>query len=294
MIIIGAGPASISAAIQLKRSEIDFLILSEDVGGCVGNAYWIENLLPYPQGISGKDFHQRILEAIKIHQLPLQITRVLSLEYESHMDLFLVKTSNLQIEAEYLILGCGTQPRLLNLPGENEAFKLQKLVYEVKDLQVFNSKIGIIGSGDVAYDYALNFAKQGNQIEIIQRSLRTKAIQSLQTRVSLSPNISVLKNFESLEIKSMKNDISLIGRDKTNQDLVKLTKIYDIIFVAVGRIPNENCLSSSLKSKIDFLQNQRRLHVIGDIKHPMMRQISIAIGDGVTAAIEIIRELEKA
>ena len=183
IIIVGCGPASLSCAVQLSRSEIPFLLITEEIGGLIRNANFIENLLGFPNGITGSEFVSLMLNTIKKYNIPIEQEKVIRVYQEN--EIFIVETSARTYQCEFLIVGTGTIPIHLEIPGEEEAYKQNRLFYDVYKftMSLENLQIGIIGSGDAAYDYALNLSRPTNSINIIQRTEDTKALPLLIQRV---------------------------------------------------------------------------------------------------------------
>ena len=145
---------------------------------------------------------------------------------------------------------------------------------DIYDLGETSNKIVIIiGAGDCAFDYAMNLAAE-NQVIILNRGSKIKAIQILQDRVFAHENITY---FDHTDIESVKFDdprLKIICNDKTF--------IADYLLIAVGRKPN-----------LDFIGRQTlensNLFQIGDVKNGLFRQTSIAIGDGISTAMKIYK-----
>ncbi|WP_457557481.1 NAD(P)/FAD-dependent oxidoreductase [Candidatus Harpocratesius sp.] len=283
IVIIGAGPAGIAAALQLKREEIPFIILSIEVGGCVKNAYLIENLITYPSGISGVNLSETLEKTISQHNIPIIFCQVKSVDYEDER--FLIKTNEKIYTSSYMILAIGSIPSKLNISGEKIAYENQLLNYEIKKTNIQNKTIAIIGGGDVAFDYALNLVNKNNKIIILVRSNKIRALPRLQALVRSHNLIKVFTHFPVDKIFLMDKSVRLLSKSSSLNE--KRSIDVNHIFVAIGRQPNQKLIKSKLRELLNELEVKHRLYLIGDFAHPNFRQISIAMGDGIQAAMKL-------
>ncbi|MCF2140626.1 MAG: NAD(P)/FAD-dependent oxidoreductase [Candidatus Lokiarchaeota archaeon] len=283
IVIIGAGPAGIAAALQLQREEIPFIILSNDVGGCVKNAFLIENLITYPLGVSGVNLSETLEKVISQHNIPIIFCQVKSIDYEDER--FLIKTDEKKYTSSYLILAIGSIPSKLNISGEKIAYEDHLLNYEIKNTNIQNKTIAIIGGGDVAFDYALNLVNKNNKIFILVRSSNIKALPRLQALVRSHKLIKVITNFPVDKISVIDKSVRLWSTSSSSNE--KRSINVDHIFVAIGRHPNQLLIESKIREIKDKLIFKKRLYIIGDFAHSKFRQISIAMGDGIQAAMKL-------
>ncbi|MFX1255816.1 MAG: NAD(P)/FAD-dependent oxidoreductase [Promethearchaeota archaeon] len=289
--LIGGGPACASAAIQLMRSRVDILLISKDIGGTIRNANLIENLLGFPAGISGEDYILLLKEQLRRNDVPTLLEEVLSIN-GTNSSQYLISTSKTEILTDFIVIGTGTVPKKLNIEGEELAFNQKRLFYEIWNAKPLSQgkNITIIGSGDVAYDYALNLYKNAHSITIVQRSVKTKSLQILQERLSQKKNICVLKETAPIKIvNNKKNSITLVV--KSSNKTTSITS--DFILVAIGRKPTIDYLSPQLKEEYSNPSPSSNLYFIGDVKNGNYRQVSIAMGDGVKAAMEIVKKMKE-
>lgn len=285
IIIIGSGPAGISNALQLKREGVPSLLIGEETGGCVNNAWLIENLITFPHGISGLELVEKFTEVIERYRLDYLQTTVNQINFTE--DQFQVYTSKKKFKCSYLVLATGSRPKKLNVMGETDAFQQEKLFYEVKNLLPEHKSIAIIGSGDVAFDYALNLSQKGNSIKILARSPRIRAVERLQNLVAEKNNIKIIRDFPISQI-SFNNDNTKVLVSSSNLPNI----VVDLVFVAIGRTPNLN-LIQNLELLKKELMTTNRFFLIGDLAHPQFRQISLAMGDGIKTAMKLCKIIKK-
>jgi thioredoxin reductase len=279
-IIIGAGPAGIAAAIQLKRADEDFLLFEKGiVGGLLNNANLVENYPGFPAGLSGQelvDHFKKHLTHLGIDAIPDEVTKV---EHES--ELFSVTTENEAYKCMNLVVATGTEAKKLDdkLLDKDTSDKIYYNVYPLS--KVRGKKIAIIGGGDAAFDFALGLA--GNHVSILYR--KPKSLSLLHKRACESGHIQLFPKTEVIKIERSA-DGWLVKTAKPQNGAHSA----DVVVAAIGRKPCINFLSSNIKH--DFLEKRtiKGLYYPGDISSGLMRQVAIAVGDGLRAAMQIIRE----
>lgn len=285
--LIGGGPACATASIQLIRAGIDIVLVSKEIGGTIKNANLVENLIGYPEGVVGKDFARSFQLQLVKAGVPTILEEVLTVEQVSNG--FKINTAETEIISEYLIIGTGSIPKKLEVEGEKEAFLNGKLFYEMHNVKQFADKkdIGIIGSGDVAYDYALNLQNVANKISIIRRTDKTSSLPILQKRVKNTDNIVLLNNHVIKKVDLKDDKISI----EMDVDGKLITIIKDLVLVAVGRKPNYDFLSEGIITEYNNPKSDSKICFIGDVNKNNFRQVSIAMGDGMKVAMEIVKEV---
>lgn len=277
VIIIGAGPAGIACAIQLKRFNIDSIIFEkESIGGLLKNANLIENYPGFPNGITGTKFIQLLKKQIISNNFNVIFNRIESVQHSE--DTFVVKTTLKSYNSEYLVIASGTKPIIPpNLQEGEFNNKIFSDIYKLGNIQ--NKKVAIVGAGDCAFDYALNLSSE-NQAIILNRSDRIKALPILQNRVFAHKNIDYLSNTKIKNIDLLNNKLYLTcAQNKTEY-------IVDYLLIAVGREPILDFIDDQLLDNPNLFQ-------IGDVKNGLFRQTSIAVGDGTFTAMKINNMLTK-
>lgn len=274
--IIGAGPAGIACAIQLKRHKIDFIIFERNKpGGLLRNANLVENYPGFANGITGEKLVELFSRQLKVNDIsPIKE----NVEFIDYKDSFFIKTNNSVYQSEILIVASGTKPKRLNIkmPANTES----KIFYEVVALKKLNGKkIGIIGSGDAGFDYAIGLSKK-NKIILLNRTDEHKCLPILFKRCMENKNIMYITNFEITKIQLKNKKLFLHSK---NREPVSV----DCLMAAIGREPNLDFLSKKIKCKLKFLEKNKKLYIIGDVKNKIFRQTAIAVGDGIKTAMEI-------
>jgi thioredoxin reductase len=290
--IIGAGPAGIAAAIYLKRAGINPLLLErKKVGGLLVNANLVENYPGFPDGISGGDLVSLFnaqLKKWKIHVTKADVRRV-----SRKGDLFQIFAGGSRYVSRFLILAAGTQPTRIALRGLDKIPRANVLC-EIADApdDVKGKEFLVIGGGDAAFDYALNAAKKGGSADLIIRGsgptciplLLQRARKRITIRMSLrTVPVSVIETRRQIELTCRRG-----GREEIHNG--------DYLLIACGREANLRLLSPRLRSEVAAGVDGSGLSKIllaGDVKRGLHRQVGIAVGDGMAAAMQIAKLLGK-
>jgi thioredoxin reductase (NADPH) len=288
VIIIGAGPAGLAAAIQLKRYGIHPLLFERlAVGGLLRNANLVENYPGFPRGISGARLVKLFARQASNVGVVVTHAEVTSIAYDQ--GLFQVRTSKGSYLSRLAVIATGTKPlRIadLSIPEELQGREF----YEVHELLKVEGKcVVIIGGGDAAFDYALNLAKK-NQVTILNRTEKSKCLPLLWERAGVMDSIAYHdQTFVQKIRKGLKSGMLVDCQTPAGE----LQFHADYLLVAIGREANMDCLSAELIQQIPMLEKQGILYIIGDVKNGIFRQTSIAVGEGVLTAMKVYRYLKE-
>ncbi len=275
--IIGAGPAGIACAIQLKRYNLEPILFEKNkIGGLLRNANFVENYPGFYTGITGPSLVNAFKKHLNKYHIKVINKEVLSLDYFENQ--FLIKTKVGIYNFPIVVIASGTIPEEIPLKYPVAAEK--KIFYELKKLKKIHHKnIIIIGGGDAAFDYGLNLAKK-NKVMILCRSNRFKCLPVLYQRALKNKNITI---YSGIVVKNIKIEEGYLKIEcSKNRNLS-----CDILLIAIGRKPNLVFVTEKLKNILKKLEKQHKLYIIGDTKNKMFRQTAIAIGDGIKTAMEI-------
>ncbi|MBO8132011.1 MAG: NAD(P)/FAD-dependent oxidoreductase [Candidatus Marinimicrobia bacterium] len=281
--IIGAGPAGMFCAIQLKKYGYDPVIFEKDkIGGLSREAYFINNIPGFPNGINGIHFAnllQKHLEKFNIKFINSKIEKVI---YENNQ--FILTTLFGNYSCNILIVASGTKPKPSNTKI-SEKLK-SKVFYSLDNLRDYKAKcIAIIGSGDIAFDYALSLSNK-NKVIILNRSSKPKAIPALIEEAEKKHNIKLLNETELVKVEEYRDRLLL-----TLNNLKEI--VVDHILFAIGREPELDFIDKKIIKKHNVLNMSGKLYIIGDAKNGIYRQITIAAGGGIRCAMEIHNRLKQ-
>lgn len=283
VVIIGAGPAGLAAAIQLKRFGIDALIFEMDsVGGLLRNANLVENYPGFPGGIRGVALIQLFEEQASTIGISITPEQVMSLDHDGKR--FQVQTEAQTINAQIVVVATGTYPNqfrdfTIPMAAQNKVF------YEVYHLlEQTGKQVAIVGAGDAAFDYGLNLANRGNEVLILNRSTELKCLPLLWERAQKISSIQYYQETSIQEISASQEKLTLVCGSMSLQ--------VDYLLGAIGRQPRLETVSPRVQEHAQRLENQGLLYFVGDVKNGIYRQTSIAIGDGIKAAMQICQHKE--
>jgi len=199
LIIIGAGPAGITAAVYAARKKIDTLVVSKDIGGQAALSGDIQNYTGY-QFISGPELAEKFEEHMRKFNFDIRenegVTKLVAKQNN-----FLVKTDKNSYRAKTVIVASGKKSRELGVSGEKE-FKNKGLVYcATCDAPLFSEDdVAVIGGGNSALDAALQLMKIANHVYIINIADHLTGDEIMQEKIKKSKKVSILNNSQVIEI----------------------------------------------------------------------------------------------
>ena len=288
VIIIGAGPAGLATAIQLTRYGVHPILFERaQAGGLLRNANLVENYPGFPVGISGLDLVNLFMQQAQNLSIDVTYEEVIELSYDQ--GLFQVKTEQNDYASRLVVIATGTKP--LRFTGFVIPEDLtDRIFYEVYDLLQTESKhIVIVGSGDAAFDYAMNLSRK-NRITILNRGEQPKCLPLLWERAKKIPAITYRNNTEVYQLTKGSKVRMMLGC-RTPAGGIQYHA--DYLVGAIGREARLDCLSKTIRQHTRSLEEQGVLYMIGDVKNGIYRQTSIAVGEGVMTAMKICRQLKE-
>jgi len=291
VIIIGGGPAGLSAGLYTSRARLKSLVIEKGLaGGQITNAELIENYPGFPQGISGLELGQLMHQQATKYGLETLQAEATALELEGEKKI--VVTSKGKFTARAVIIASGSERRKLGVPGEEELTGKGVSYCATCDGPFFKDKtVAVVGGGNAAITEALHLVKFASRVKVIHRRNELRATPILQEKALAEPKIEFLWNteVEGIEGKDRVKQLSLINvttREKATLDVAG-------VFVAIGLKPNTNYLKGILP--LDdagyIVANEKMetpvagIFAAGDVRLNSARQAITAAGDGATAAI---------
>lgn len=299
MVILGSGPAGLSAALYAARANLEPVVLTGmELGGQVSLTSTIENYPGFPEGVGGQelvDLFQKQAEKFGAH---IEYDTATEVDLSQHP--FLVKTYNTEYHADTLIVATGAQATHLNVPGEKELTGRGVSYCATCDGWFFKDKdVIVVGGGDSALEESLFLTRYAKSITIIHRRDTLRAGVILQQRAFDHPKIKFIWNSVITEI--------------AGDDAVRLVKIKNVktdemselaadgVFIFIGHIPSTQIFADQLDLDEHgyIITDQRRstsvpgVYVAGEAGDPDFRQVVTSAGMGAAAAMQAIRFLEK-
>jgi thioredoxin reductase (NADPH) len=299
VIIIGGGPAGMTAGLYTTRSRLNTLLVELSLfGGQMTTTELIENYPGFPEGINGTDLSQLMEKQAKRFGLETIHQEVLEVKLEG--DQKIVRTNESDYYTEALIISSGTEYRKLGIPGE-EAFIGKGVSFCATCDGAFfrDSRVVVVGGGDSALTEALFLTKFATEVTIIHRRDALRATKIYQERTFANPKIKFLWNSVIQEIRGDKVVQSILVKNiKTNQVEEFQT---EGVFLFVGILPKTQFLKGLIKMDEGgyIITNEncetsvKGIFAAGDCRKKLLRQITTAVGDGATAAFAAERYLEE-
>lgn len=286
-IVIGSGVAGMTAALYLKRSNINVLLLEKEIpGGQINKTTEIENYPGFTK-INGTDLALQIYEQIKSQNIDYKNGNVIEIIDEK--DKKIVKTKKEEYETKWAVLATGRIPKKLNIPNEETLVGHGISYCAICDGIFFKDKdVAIVGGGDSALTGALYLSNIAKKVYIINRSDKLRAVQILQDRVGKKDNIEISYNSKITKINEENKVLS--GVEINNSELkIEGLFIYigfetDIAYLKNLDIKNENgyiIVDKNMETSV------KGIYACGDMIKKDVYQISTAIGEASIAATSI-------
>ena len=295
LIIIGAGPAGITAAVYAARKKIDFLVITKDIGGQAALSWEIENYTGY-QFISGPELVEKFEEHLKKFDLLLKENEEV-IELKKEADIVYVKTNKNTYQSRTVIIASGKRSRELNVKGEKE-FKNRGLTYcATCDGPLFKDKVvAVIGGGNSALDAALQLMKIAKHVYIINNTQKLGGDAIMREKVEGSSVVSIFNNSFVEEIIGEK----MVKAVKINIDGEQKIVPVEGVFVEIGLIPNSDFAIDVEKNQLKEIKvnsknetNIAGIFAAGDVTDITEKQIIIAAGEGAKALLSCFRYLSQ-
>ena len=295
LIIIGAGPAGITASVYASRKKMNFLVITKDIGGQAALSGDIENYTGY-QFITGPDLAAKFEEHMKKYDFALKENEEVK-EVSKKNNLVLVKTDKNTYEARTAIIASGKRSRELNVTGEAE-FKNRGLTYcATCDGPLFVGKdVAVIGGGNSSLDATLQLIKIAKHIYIIDVAPELKGDSIMQEKIRNSKKVSILNN---TQITAILGD-RMVDAIKIKTKEAEKTLAVQGIFVEIGLIPNSGFAKDLKKNEKGEIEvdcynetNIPGIFAAGDVTNVPEKQVIIAAGEGSKAALSAFRYLNQ-
>jgi len=296
LIIIGAGPAGITAAVYAARKRMSLLVITRDIGGQAAISGDIENYTGY-QFITGPELAAKFEEHMRRFDIALRENEEI-VELKKTGDKILVKTNKGAYEARTAIIASGKRSRELNVPGEKE-FRNKGLTYcATCDAPLFSAKaVAVIGGGNSALDAALQLIKIAKHTYIINIASSLTGDAIMREKINESEIVTVFNNTQVTAIFGDKFVTGIkIKREGKEEDLS-----VEGVFIEIGLIPNSEFTQEIERNQLGEIKVNCRnetnipgVFAAGDVTDVPEKQIIIAAGEGSKAALSVFRYLSRA
>lgn len=299
LIIIGAGPAGLSAAQYGARANLKTLVIENaTVGGQVLNINDFENYPGVFPGVKGNEFIATMTEQAKAFGAEFLTATVSSIDKVKNQ--FIVKTDKGEQSSLTLVIATGAAHRKLGVPGEKELSGMGVSYCATCDGPFFkNRKVVVVGGGDSACDEATYLATLASEVTMIHRKSSFRAQKAVAERVLSNPKINVKFNTVVKEIKGKYKVEELILENTETGEISTINA--DGVFIFVGMVPQTDLVEMLPKDEGGYIKTNDKMetaikgmYCVGDIRSKPFRQVVTATSDGATAAFSAglyIREL---
>ncbi len=299
VVIIGSGPAGLTAALYTARAQLKPLIIAgKQIGGQVAITSEVENYPGFPEGLTGPELVAKMQEQAERFGARLVLEEVTSVDFTNGSP-FIVNTHDSTYSADTVIITIGADPRKLKVPGELEFIGRGVSYCGTCDGFFFRGKdIVVVGGGDSAVEEAIFLTKFANSVNIIHRRSELRAGIALQTRALKNPKISFTWDtvIEEVQGNGVVNGVKLRNL-KTSEVYEKPT---DGVFIFIGHDPNSYFFKDQLALDDGgylitdqlYRTNVEGVFAGGEIQDPIWRQVATSVGQGCAAAMAAINWLQ--
>ncbi|UCE91168.1 MAG: NAD(P)/FAD-dependent oxidoreductase [Methanobacteriota archaeon] len=287
VVVVGAGPAGAASAIFLKRAGFEPLVVEERLpGGLLHEADLVENYPGFPEGIAGRDLASLIdaqLNRLEVRVLNDRAVRVTAIGESFRTD----TEGGASYASDALVLATGTTPTRAELQGAS-AIEGRRLFYGVSEIDaelVQGGRAVVLGGGDAAFDYAINLSDQAGSVRIVSRSAPC-CLPLLMDRAQ-DRGVKVETGRVVTKFDMAGDDVIVVCETEDGKDEMALS--CDFVVIAYGREPRLEVIDPELGRQISTERPPETgvpgLFAAGDVVRGTNRQASIAVGDGVLAAM---------
>jgi len=296
LIIIGGGPAGLTAGIYAQRARLKTLLLEKEViGGQIAVSDVIENYPGFPS-ISGAELMEKFEQQARGLGLEIKLTDVIAVQKKGEEKI--VKTSDGDLIAKSVIVATGAKPRRLDIPGEKELTGKGVSYCATCDGPFFKGqKVIVVGGGDTAVKEAVYLSKIANKVYIAHRRDQLRAEKIIQEKAMSTPNIEILWSHILKEIRG-KTGVEKVVLQNLKDNTVKELDV-EGVFVFVGINPTtdfvdvEKDKQGFIKTDQDMRTSEKGIFAAGDCRTTSLKQVSTAVGDGAIAAFVAEKYIEE-
>jgi len=299
VVVIGSGPAGLTAALYAARANLEPLVISgNQLGGQISITWEVENYPGFPEGTTGPELVELMQKHAEHFGARVTIDEVTEVDF-SHGRPFHLKTHGDEFEAEAVVIASGASPKRLGIPGEDELIGKGVSFCATCDGFFFRDKdVIVVGGGDSALEEGIFLTRFANRVDILHRRDELRAGERLQSRARENEKINFVWNTVLEEIEGNGKVTSVATRNvATGEDS---RRDVDGVFIFIGHFPNSDLYKGQLEMdepgyvKVDqnMMTSVPGVFAAGEIMDPHYRQIATSVGQGCAAGMMIERWIE--
>lgn len=301
VIMVGAGPAALSAAIYTTREDIDTLLFERGaIGGLAAITDWVDNYPGFPKGVSGLELSESLQKQAERFGAQIELGEVTQITDEGKFKL--LKTTSGDYKARAVLLATGSDYKKIGVPGEKEYYARGVHYCATCDGAFYRDKrLVVVGGGNSAVQEAIFLTRYASHIDLLVRGDKMRASDVLiQELKKHSDNITIHLNTTTDEIVGINNSVvKVIGTHTTTKKRKEFPT--DGVFIFIGLLPNTQFLKDGkidldeiglIKTDQNLSTNMTGVFAAGDVRSGATMQIASATGEGATAALKIREYLE--
>lgn len=292
LIILGGGPAGLTAGLYAARGRMDHLFIEKGAeGGQILLTDWVDNYPGFPEGISGFDLAEKMSAHAKRFDLNSMFGNVISMDLSEPVKRLELEGGG-SLTCNALIICTGARPRPLGIPGEKELTGKGVSYCATCDAPFYrNMHVAVIGGGNTAVQEAAHLTKFADKVTLIHRRDELRATKILQENAFDNPKINFIWNSNATKIQGTDGVEELHLRNNDGEE--SILKV-DGVFVLIGVLPNNEMLPLEILKADDggFIPTDLEtrtavagVYAAGDIRSKEVRQIINAAGEGATAVL---------
>jgi len=301
VIIIGAGPAGLAAAIYTGRAALSTLVIDESsAGGQVKTTHQVANYPGFVEPLAGHQLAGNMRKQAEKYGTQFKLAADITALHLTDEDKWVQLDDQDKYTAELVIIATGSSPRLLGIPGEQEYKGSGRSYCATCDAEFYKDKdIFVIGGGNSAMEESLLLLQFVNSITVIHQFDELQAETITADKVTMNPKVDILWSHEPRAFYKKGNKMLV---EAENLKTGKRNRFEgDGIFIFVGLLPNSALLTTTpihltkygyVVTSPQMETNIKGLYAAGDIRDKRHRQITTAVGDGTIAALEVIHKVE--
>lgn len=300
VVMIGAGPTALAAAIYTTREDIDTVLYEKAViGGLAAITDWVDNYPGFPKGIAGLELAQGLQDQAERFGTKIEFGEVTSIAKNDN--LVTLETTDGKVNAKAVLIATGSDYKRLGIPGEDEYYGKGVHFCATCDGAFYRDKrLVVVGGGNSAVQEAIFLTKYATHIDLLIRSDKMRASEILQKDLQKHTD-KITVHFNTTTDEILAKDGKVVGVAGTKDGKEKVTFDTDGVFIFIGLKPNTGFLAGSgveldeiglVKTDSNLQTKVPGVFAAGDVRSGATMQIASATGEGATAALEIRKYLE--